>query len=242
MTLLDNITHLLGDDLKRTLTPGAKPRVAASCFSIYAFEALKAELEQVESVEFIFTSPTFVPTEVSDWLRKEHREFHIPKLERERSHHTEPKRLLDLARAACKDKDAPIPETYQPFNKASKDGRNMEVWSALLNTGIRSMIELKEEKDLDSLFTGGRTSALTHTIQGIEDSTEMVVAESRIAVEAHVFTGITRGDRRPDRPRPDHPGERPARPDSSPPANRTTTDSISRNPRVAGIMELDCNS
>lgn len=83
--------------------------------------------------------------------------------------HTEPKRLLDLARAACKDKDAPVPEAYQPFNKATKDGRHMEVWSGLLNTGIRSMIELKEEKDLDSLFSGGRTSALTNTIQGVED-------------------------------------------------------------------------
>lgn len=78
MQLLDNITQLLGDDLKRTLTPGAKLRIAASCFSIYAYEALKAELEQVESVEFIFTSPTFLPNEVSDKLRKEHREFHIP--------------------------------------------------------------------------------------------------------------------------------------------------------------------
>ena len=57
LTLLDNITHLPGDDLKRTLTPGAKLRLAASCFSIYAFEALKAEPEQVESVELIFTSP-----------------------------------------------------------------------------------------------------------------------------------------------------------------------------------------
>jgi hypothetical protein len=85
LTLLDNITHLLGDDLKRTLTPGAKLRIAASCFSIYAYEALKAELEQVDSVEFIFTSPTFVPNEVSDKFRKEHRESHIPKMERERS-------------------------------------------------------------------------------------------------------------------------------------------------------------
>jgi superfamily II DNA or RNA helicase len=85
LILLDNITHLLGDDLKRTLTPGAKLRIAASCFSIYAYEALKAELEQVDSVEFIFTSPTFVPSDVADKLRKEHREFHIPKLERERS-------------------------------------------------------------------------------------------------------------------------------------------------------------
>lgn len=85
MEIIDNINQLLGDNLKKTITPGSKLRIAASCFSIYAFEALKAELEQIESLEFIFTSPTFVPTDVTDKLRKEHREFHIPKLERERN-------------------------------------------------------------------------------------------------------------------------------------------------------------
>jgi SNF2 family DNA or RNA helicase len=85
MELIDNITRLLGDDLKHTITPGAKLKIAASCFSIYAYEALKAELEQVESVEFIFTSPTFVQGQATDKLPKERREFFIPKLERERS-------------------------------------------------------------------------------------------------------------------------------------------------------------
>lgn len=85
MDVIDNINKLLGDDLKRTIAPGAKLRVAASCFSIYAFEALKVELEQIESLQFIFTSPTFVPGEVTDRLKKDHREFHIPKLKRERS-------------------------------------------------------------------------------------------------------------------------------------------------------------
>lgn len=85
MEIIDNINRLLGDNLKGTLTPGAKLKVAASCFSIYAFEALKAELETVDSLEFIFTAPTFVPNEVTDHVRRERREFHIPKLERERS-------------------------------------------------------------------------------------------------------------------------------------------------------------
>lgn len=85
MEIIDNINRLLGDDLKQMVRPGAKLRVAASCFSIYAFEALKTELEKIESLQFIFTSPTFVPGEVTDKLRREHREFHIPKLERERS-------------------------------------------------------------------------------------------------------------------------------------------------------------
>ena len=85
MELIDNINRLLGDDLKQALKPGARLKVAASCFSMYAFEALKAELEQVEELHFIFTSPTFMAEEVTDKIRKERKEFHIPKLNRERS-------------------------------------------------------------------------------------------------------------------------------------------------------------
>jgi SNF2 family DNA or RNA helicase len=85
MEIIDNINRLLGDNLKQSITPGAKLKIAASCFSIYAFDALKAELEKIESLEFIFTTPTFVPNEVTDKIGKERREFHIPKLERERS-------------------------------------------------------------------------------------------------------------------------------------------------------------
>ena len=85
MELIDNISRLLGDDLKQTIKPGARLKVAASCFSMYAFEALKAELEKLDELNFIFTSPTFVANEVADKIRKERREFHIPKLDRERS-------------------------------------------------------------------------------------------------------------------------------------------------------------
>lgn len=31
------------------------------------------------------------------------------------------------------------------------------------------MIEVKEEKDIDSLFSPGKTSALTQTISGLDD-------------------------------------------------------------------------
>ena len=85
MDLIDNINRLLGDDLKQTIKPGARLKIAASCFSMYAFEALKAELEKVEDLNFIFTSPTFVADEVTDKIRKERKEFHIPKMDRERS-------------------------------------------------------------------------------------------------------------------------------------------------------------
>lgn len=79
MKIIDNTSQLLGDDLKGTIARGSRLKIVASCFSIYAYEALKSELSKVESLQFIFTSPAFVPTEVTDRLRKERREFFIPK-------------------------------------------------------------------------------------------------------------------------------------------------------------------
>ncbi len=60
----------------------ARLSIAAASFSIYAYEALKEELEQIEELRFIFTSPTFVADPTAN---KEKREFYIPKLNRERN-------------------------------------------------------------------------------------------------------------------------------------------------------------
>lgn len=78
MKIIDNLNSLLGDDLKSEITPGSQVRIAASTFSIFAFESLRKELEQVGGLEFIFTSPSFVTDKVTDKLRKERREFFIP--------------------------------------------------------------------------------------------------------------------------------------------------------------------
>ena len=78
MKIIDNVNSLFGDDLKETIQPGDKLRIAASCFSIYAYEALKDELANIDELEFIFTSPAFVPSSVTDKVRKERREFFIP--------------------------------------------------------------------------------------------------------------------------------------------------------------------
>lgn len=79
--MLDNINKRVVDDLKLRLTPNSKVAIAAASFSIYAFEALKKELEKVDELRFIFTSPTFV----KDRGTKEKREFYIPRLSRERN-------------------------------------------------------------------------------------------------------------------------------------------------------------
>ena len=81
MELINNVNKTLKDDLIAELHNGSKVAIAASCFSIYAFEELKAQLKDIEELRFIFTSPTFVPEKAD----KQKREFYIPRLNRERN-------------------------------------------------------------------------------------------------------------------------------------------------------------
>ena len=81
MELIDNLNKTLKDDLIAEIKSGSKVSIAASCFSIYAFQELKEQLKDIEELRFIFTSPTFVTEKAS----KQKREFYIPRLNRERN-------------------------------------------------------------------------------------------------------------------------------------------------------------
>jgi len=83
--------------------------------------------------------------------------------------HTEVKRLLDLIRAGCRTNDEPVAEVCHQFNVLTRDGADMTRYSGLLTTAIRSMIEVTDDQDLDSLFTPGTTSALTQSIGGLDE-------------------------------------------------------------------------
>ena len=79
--VLDNVHEKVVDDLKQTIRKGSKVSIAAASFSIYAFEALKKELNSVDEFRFLFTGETFTKEKAP----KEAREFYIPRLNRERS-------------------------------------------------------------------------------------------------------------------------------------------------------------
>lgn len=81
MKIIDNVNQTVKDDLKECVLDGSKLSVAAACFSIYAYEELKKQLEGIDTLRFIFTSPTFV----TEKTPKARREFYIPRLSRERS-------------------------------------------------------------------------------------------------------------------------------------------------------------
>lgn len=80
-----------------------------------------------------------------------------------------PKKLLDTVRLLCRGKSEPILTLCEKFNKETDDGRNMEEVSQLLSDAVNSIIDVKEESDIDSLFSTGGTSALMSEINGLDD-------------------------------------------------------------------------
>lgn len=83
--------------------------------------------------------------------------------------HTQVKPLLDLVRSSCKGLSNPISSVCKRFNAHTGDGRDMAHYSDLSGRMIRSMVEVKEDKDIDSLFSGVTTTALVDTIKGLDD-------------------------------------------------------------------------
>ena len=81
MKILDNVTNTVRDDLHEEIKGGSKISVAAACFSMYAYQELRKELEKIDEFRFIFTSPTFI----TEKTEKQKREFYIPRLSRESS-------------------------------------------------------------------------------------------------------------------------------------------------------------
>ncbi|MBR3560579.1 MAG: DEAD/DEAH box helicase family protein [Oscillospiraceae bacterium] len=81
MQILDNINRTVREDLQQGVKRGSKLSIAAACFSIYAYQELKKQLESIDELRFIFTSPTFT----TEKTPKAKREFYIPRLNRERS-------------------------------------------------------------------------------------------------------------------------------------------------------------
>ena len=79
--------------------------------------------------------------------------------------HTEVKSLLDVIRAGCRPHEEPVAAVTRLFNAATSDGAEMGKYSELLTAAIRSMVDVTDERDLDSLFTaGGEAPPVGHPI------------------------------------------------------------------------------
>ena len=81
----------------------------------------------------------------------------------------QPKKMLDIMRFVCRGQDKPIDELYHSFNDETEDGRDMSEISELLSEAINSIIDVKEENDIDSFLGGGQVSFLSGEIKGLDD-------------------------------------------------------------------------
>ena len=83
--------------------------------------------------------------------------------------HLSPKDLLDRMRFLCKGKTAPDMDVCREFNRLTRDGKDMRKYSDLLGDAITSIINVKEESDIDSFLSGVQGSLFTEEIRGLDD-------------------------------------------------------------------------
>lgn len=83
--------------------------------------------------------------------------------------HLNPKDLLDRMRHLCRGKSEPLLDLCRQFNGETRDGRHMGTYSRLLGDAISSIIKVKEESDIASLFSEGETSFFRNEIEGLDD-------------------------------------------------------------------------
>ena len=85
------------------------------------------------------------------------------------SNHLNVKNTLDIVRSISRGISEPIAEVFSVFNQETDDGKKMDKYSELLGVSIESILNVKDASDVDSLFSGGGTTALLNTVKGLED-------------------------------------------------------------------------
>ena len=83
--------------------------------------------------------------------------------------HLSPKKMLDIMRYGCKGHSVPYDDLCRTFNVETKDGKDMGRVSELLTSSIDTIIERKEQSDLDSFLSGADMSFSGSKIKGLDD-------------------------------------------------------------------------
>jgi hypothetical protein len=83
--------------------------------------------------------------------------------------HLEVKYILDVLRATCKGRSQPLAEVCRQFNRETKDGIKMDKYNQLLEDAVLSILEVKEENDLKSLFKDGSKVLFQERFDGLDD-------------------------------------------------------------------------
>jgi hypothetical protein len=79
------------------------------------------------------------------------------------------KKLLDFYKKLCSGKKTVATELARQFNVETADGKNMQRYSALLETVIEDILGKKEELGVASLFSKGGTTLQKNAFAGLEE-------------------------------------------------------------------------
>ncbi|MGN0960938.1 MAG: helicase-related protein [Christensenellales bacterium] len=85
------------------------------------------------------------------------------------NNHLEVKEVLDAIRISCKGKTEPVYNACSKFNEETNDGLDMSKYSKLLEKSIESIIQVKEQGDLNALFKQGSMVLDGVKIKGLDD-------------------------------------------------------------------------
>ena len=80
-----------------------------------------------------------------------------------------PKKILDLYKVLCQGKDKPIDKLVKLFNKETKNGSDMSLYTDLLEKAVYDIKGVVEQKGIQSLFQIGQAKVLDNTVSGLND-------------------------------------------------------------------------
>lgn len=83
--------------------------------------------------------------------------------------HLSPKDVLDTMRVLCRGNSEPNQALCRAFNKKTRNGRDMRWASGLLGDAIASIVDAKEQGDIESFFSAGVSSFLENDVSGLDD-------------------------------------------------------------------------
>ena len=140
--------------------------IAASCFSIYAL--VPANNQAQRGVIYVLKNRN---NAINIDKKNRLHPFYMVYVDMDGEviiNHLSPKDLLDRMRLLCRGKVEPYLELCRAFNAETRDGRNMKIYSSLLQKAVASVMTVKEESDLDSFLSGVQGSLFTEEIHGLD--------------------------------------------------------------------------
>ena len=73
--------------------------------------------------------------------------------------HTQPKQALDILRACCAGEAEPLADLCRAFNRETRDGERMDVYTDLLDRVVAAISGVQQDKGIESLFSLGEVGS-----------------------------------------------------------------------------------